>query len=327
MPRQAEVEQLVRDRLYGEPAEVRAEPMPRRALGTQWSGGGPAGGRAGGRYRFLERAGAGGMATVYRALDERLKREVAVKVIAERFKHDPRFVSRFRREAQLCARLSHPSIVGILDAAVEPRDFIVMELVDGVDAGTLLETNGPFTAETGVRVLTQVCDALAHAHDRSVVHHDVTPGNILISLTDGRAWLADFGLASDPTDGSDGPVEDVTGTPGFIAPEILHGAAPSPRSEPVFAGRGRLPAPGRAARGAPARPAGHAPPADRGSAHPAAGRGASRPAARPDRCGRACRRSGPGCAAGLRGGVPRPAGAPAADDSPRAVEGRVGPAA
>ena len=231
MPRQAEVEQFVRDRLYGEPAEVRAEPMPRRALGTQRSGGGPAGGRAGGRYRFLERAGAGGMATVYRALDERLKREVAVKLIADSFAHDPRFVSRFRREAQLCARLSHPSIVGILDAGVEPRDFIVMELVDGVDAGTLLETNGPFTAEDSVRVVAQVCDALEHAHDRSVVHHDVTPGNILISLPDGRAWLADFGLASDPTDGSAGPVEDVTGTPGFIAPEILHGAAPSPRSD------------------------------------------------------------------------------------------------
>jgi eukaryotic-like serine/threonine-protein kinase len=171
------------------------------------------------------------MATVYRALDERLKREVAVKVIAERFAHDPRFVSRFRREAQLRARLSHPSIVGILDAGVEPRDFLVMELVDGVDAGTLLETNGPFTAEDSVRVLAQVCDALEHAHDRSVVHHDVTPGNILISLPDGRAWLADFGLASDPTDGSPGSVEDVTGTPGFIAPEILLGAAPSPRSD------------------------------------------------------------------------------------------------
>jgi eukaryotic-like serine/threonine-protein kinase len=231
MPRQAEVEQLVRDRLYGEPAEVRAEPMPRRALCMQRSGGVPAGGRAGGRYRFLERAGAGGMATVYRALDERLKREVAVKVIAERFAHDPRFVSRFRREAQLCARLSHPSIVGILDAGVEPRDFIVMELVDGVDAGTLLETNGPFTPEDSVRVLAQVCDALAHAHDRSVVHHDVTPGNILIRPPDGRAWLADFGLASDPTDGSAAPVEDVTGTPGFVAPEILNGAAPSPRSD------------------------------------------------------------------------------------------------
>ncbi len=231
MSRQAEVEQLVRDRLYGEPMEVRAEPTPRRALSTQRSGGGPAGSRAGGRYRFLERAGAGGMATVYRALDERLKREVAVKVIAERFAYDPRFVSRFRREAQLCARLSHQSIVGILDAGVEPRDFIVMELVDGVDAGTLLKTNGPFSAENAVRVLAQVCDALAHAHDRSVVHHDVTPANILISRRDGRARLADFGLACDPTDGSAGPVEDVAGTLGYLAPEILRGAAPSPRSD------------------------------------------------------------------------------------------------
>jgi serine/threonine protein kinase len=114
---------------------------------------------------------------------------------------------------------------------VEPRDFIVMELVDGVDAGTLLKTNGPFTAEDTVRVLAQVCDALAHAHDRSVVHHDVTPGNILISRPDGRARLADFGLASDPADGRAGPAEDVAGTLGFVAPEILRGAAPSPRSD------------------------------------------------------------------------------------------------
>ena len=226
-----EVEQLVRDRLYGEAAEVRAVPMADAPLRTQPRRPGPTSGRAGGRYRFLARAGAGGMATVYRALDERLKREVAVKVIAERYARDAPFVSRFRREAQLCARLAHPSIVRVLDAGVEPRDFIVMEYVDGVDAGPLLEMGGPLTPEHGVRVLTQVCDALAHAHERNVVHHDVTPGNILISRPDDTARLADFGLASDPTEVEASGVEDVTGTPGYVAPEILSGAAPSPRSD------------------------------------------------------------------------------------------------
>jgi eukaryotic-like serine/threonine-protein kinase len=77
----------------------------------------------GGRYRLLERVGEGGMATVYRARDERLKRDVALKVIAERLAHDPPFVRRFRQEAELCARLAHPNIVAILDAAVETRTW------------------------------------------------------------------------------------------------------------------------------------------------------------------------------------------------------------
>jgi eukaryotic-like serine/threonine-protein kinase len=187
---------------------------------------------------LLERAGVGGMATVYRARDERLKRDVAVKIIAEQLTHHPLFVSSFRREAQLCARLAHPNVVRILDAGEEPRDFIVMEFVDGVNAGTLLKRQGPLTTDHTVRVLARVCDALAHAHDRNVVHHDVTPGNILISRSDGTVKLADFGLASDPTDlASDskdvhaGRIGDVSGTPGFVAPEILKGATPSPRSD------------------------------------------------------------------------------------------------
>jgi serine/threonine-protein kinase len=184
-----------------------------------------------GRYRLVERVGAGGMATVYRARDERLHRDVAVKVIAERFADDPAFVSRFRREARLCARLCHPGIVGIFDAGSEPRDHIVMELVDGVDARALLQANGRLTARDSVRVLIQICDGLAHAHDRNVVHHDVTPGNVLIHRRGGRARLADFGLATDPTDVRPGELDDVTGTPGFVAPEVLAGSAPSPRSD------------------------------------------------------------------------------------------------
>lgn len=183
----------------------------------------------GGRYRLLARAGAGGMATVYRARDERLRREVAVKVIAEHLARP--FVSLFRREARLCARLAHPNVVGVLDAGEEPRDFIVMEFVDGMSAGALLKTQGRLTTAHVVRVMARVCDALTHAHDRNVVHGDVTPGNILISRSDGTVKLVDFGLASDPTDVHAGPVGDVAGTPGYIAPEILRGETPSPRSD------------------------------------------------------------------------------------------------
>lgn len=171
------------------------------------------------------------MATVYRARDERLTREVAVKVLAERLAPDPLSVRRFRREAKLCARLAHPNIVAILDAGVEPRDFIVMEFVHGLDAGTLLQREGRLTPGETVHVIAQVCEGLSYAHDQNVVHHDVSPRNILIRRPASIAKLADFGLASDALDVTARRVTDVTGTPGYIAPEILWGARPSPRSD------------------------------------------------------------------------------------------------
>jgi serine/threonine-protein kinase len=185
----------------------------------------------GSRYRLLDLLGAGGMAAVYRARDERLKRDVAVKVISERLARDALSVGRFRREAQLCARLGHPNIVAVLDAGVEPRDFMVMELVHGLDAGTLLRNQGRLTPGRTVDVVAQLCEALAYAHDQDVIHHDVTPRNILIRRADGTAKLADFGLASGALDVPASQVADAVGTPGFVAPEVLRGALPSPRSD------------------------------------------------------------------------------------------------
>jgi serine/threonine protein kinase len=182
----------------------------------------------GGRYRLLERVGAGGMATVYRARDERLKRDVAVKLISERLARVPPFVRRFRREAVLGARLAHPNIVAVLDAGFEPQAFIVMELVDGLDAGTLLQRSGRLTPPHAVHLLAQVCEALEYAHERDVVHHDVSPRNILVRQADGAAKLADFGLASDVFEGPPPPFD---GTPGYVAPEVLRGARPSPQSD------------------------------------------------------------------------------------------------
>jgi serine/threonine protein kinase len=221
-----EVERLVRDQLYGERTEVRAAPMrgPRHRPD-------PLGRLVGGRYRLLERVGVGGMATVYRAQDERLKRDVAVKVIADWLVRDAVAVRRFRREAQLSAGLAHPNIVAILDAGGEPREYIVMELVSGVHAGTMLHGRRRLTPEQAVHVLAQVSDALAYAHDRDVVHHDVSPRNILIRQPDRVAKLADFGLASSTLDDPASQSASVSGTPGYVAPEILRGAAASPRSD------------------------------------------------------------------------------------------------
>jgi serine/threonine-protein kinase len=183
-----------------------------------------AGRLVGGRYRLLERVGTGGTGVVHRARDERLQREVAVKLIAERHAHVPAVVRRFRREAALCARLAHPKIVAILDAGTEPEDFVVMELVRGLDAGALLESSGRLTPAQLVRMIGQVCEALHHAHGAGVLHRDVSPGNILVGIPDGTVKLADFGVTPDVTAG-------VTGTPGYVAPEVLRGGEPTPRSD------------------------------------------------------------------------------------------------
>ena len=123
-----EIERSVRERLYGRRTSVEAQPRDSAA----------AGGLVGGRYRLLERVGIGGMGTVYRARDERLKRDVAVKVIAEHLAANTGFMRRFAKEAELCARLAHPNIVAVLDAGKRPRVFIVMEFVDGLNADMFL---------------------------------------------------------------------------------------------------------------------------------------------------------------------------------------------
>jgi eukaryotic-like serine/threonine-protein kinase len=204
--------------------------MPRRGRRhAPPRGAGQLGRLVGGRYRLLEHGGTGGMATVYRARDERLARNVAVKIIADRLARQPLFVRRFRREAQLCARLAHPNIVSLLDAGVTPRDFIVMELVGGCDAGTLLQRKGRLTPGEAVHILAQTCEALAYAHHHDVVHQDVSPRNILIRQPDWTVKLIDFGLASDSRDAT--ARRRTAGTPRYIAPEILRGAGASPRTD------------------------------------------------------------------------------------------------
>jgi serine/threonine protein kinase len=219
---QPDVERSVRGRLYGPRLQVAATPIPRPARLPRLIAG---------RYRLLEQVGAGGTASVHRARDELLQRDVAVKLVAERSALDSSPVGRLRSEALVCTRLAHPNILAILDAGDEPREFIVMELIDGLDAGRLLHRRGSLSPSQTVHVVTRVCEALAHAHEHGVVHGDVSPRNILIRRSDGAVKLADFGLASVARDADAGPALDITGTPGYVAPEILRGAGPSPRSD------------------------------------------------------------------------------------------------
>jgi eukaryotic-like serine/threonine-protein kinase len=149
----------------------------------------------GGRYRLVELLGQGGMATIYRATDAQLGREVAVKVLHPEYGRDPAFVARFKQEAQSAASLSHPNIVGVYDFGTDADGpYIVMELVDGEDVATLLARNGPLPPRQAARLAAEVAHALAAAHARGIVHRDVKPGNVLVS-SDGRVKVTDFGIA------------------------------------------------------------------------------------------------------------------------------------
>src|SRR3712207_2661548 len=145
----------------------------------------------GGRYRLGKRIGRGGMATVYRADDDRLNRPVAVKVMRSELGDDTQFVRRFTAEARRAASVSHPNVVAVYDVGHDGDPYMVMELVEGGDAAALLRREGRLDPVRAARLVGDAADAVAAAHAVGLVHRDVKPGNILIGA-DGRAMVADF---------------------------------------------------------------------------------------------------------------------------------------
>src|SRR4029453_9648017 len=128
----------------------------------------------GGRYRLGELLGQGGMATVYRALDTQLGRDVTIKLLRPEYLRDPDFSSRFPQEAQNAPSLSHPNVVTVYDYGEDPSGpFIVMEYVDGEDLATILKRNGSLPATQAARIAAAVARALEAAHTRGIVHRDV----------------------------------------------------------------------------------------------------------------------------------------------------------
>ncbi len=177
----------------------------------------------GGRYRLVELLGQGGMATVYRARDAQLDRDVAVKLLRPELGRDPEFLARFRDEARSAASLSHPNIVAVFDFGEdESGPYIVMELVDGQDLASILRGQGPLAPRQAARISAEVAKALQAAHARGLVHRDVKPSNILISR-DGRVKVADFGIARAVTESQLTLPGTTMGSVHYFSPEQVRG--------------------------------------------------------------------------------------------------------
>ncbi len=186
-----------------------------------------------GRYRVEGRLGVGGMSIVNLALDQRLERHVAIKLLAEHLADDPAFVSRFRREALSAARLVHPNIVQVFDFGFDEghhQHFIVMEHVPGHSCAELLRDRGHLDLEQAIGVVTQACRGLDYAHRNGVVHRDVKPGNLLVSDTQ-VVKLADFGIARATDQSSITQAGSVLGTAAYLAPEQARGEEAGPRAD------------------------------------------------------------------------------------------------
>ncbi|MEV4134058.1 protein kinase [Dactylosporangium sp. NPDC049742] len=185
-----------------------------------------------GRYELRSVIGRGGMADVWLAVDGRLDRPVAVKMLHDQGGADPSIPERFEREAHTAARLSHPSIVAVYDVGVDGgTPYLVMELVQGHSLADEL-AKGPLDPRRAVHIAEQVCDALAAAHDAGVVHRDVKPANILIS-DEGRVKVCDFGIAriTDRAQAALTAPATVVGTSSYMAPEQVLGEPVDARTD------------------------------------------------------------------------------------------------
>src|SRR5579875_2325911 len=172
-----------------------------------------------GRYRLEARIGAGGMSTVYRAFDETLERRVAIKLLNREVSSDSDELERFRREARAVAQLSHPHIVGVIDAGEDDsRPYIVFEYIEGETLKERIRRLGPLPIPEAVAYAIEIARALGAAHARHIVHRDVKPQNVLIDH-DGTAKVTDFGIAR--TLEEEGLTADgrVLGTTDYVSPE------------------------------------------------------------------------------------------------------------
>jgi len=189
-----------------------------------------------GNYTVIEEIGRGGMAVVYRAVQESLNRNVAIKELdLARFRGEPSALERFRLEARTAAALEHPNIVTIYDQWEQPGEegdkaYIAMEFVDGAELKEILGSLGALDPVEAALIVIEICGALSFAHSKGMIHRDVKPANIMLS-TSGEVKLMDFGIVSVPDSGELTMAGQILGTPAYMAPEQITGEQIGPAAD------------------------------------------------------------------------------------------------
>jgi len=181
-------------------------------------------------YEITAELGAGGMATVYKAVQRSLNRPVAIKELKKAYHTDERIAQRFEREARLAASFQHENIVHIYDYLAQPVHAIVMEYVDGTTLARIIEETGALPTDVGVMIALQVANALEYAHARGLIHRDIKPGNIMIKRN-GEVKLMDFGIARMREMESLTLPGTLMGTPSYMSPEQVLGQPLDVRSD------------------------------------------------------------------------------------------------
>jgi len=183
------------------------------------------------RYQLVEFIGQGGMALVYKALDQRTHHYVAVKILKPEYNHDEDFLQRFSREALAASKVSHHNIVNLLDVGTEDEyRYIVLEYIEGRTLKEIIEEKGALAPETAVQIAVRILSALQHMHKNGIIHRDIKPQNILIH-SEGHVKVSDFGIARMADSGTVGDGDVVMGSVHYFSPEQAQGLEVSAASD------------------------------------------------------------------------------------------------
>ena len=182
------------------------------------------------RYEIIERIGTGGMADVYRAIDHKLNRYVAIKVLKKEYSDDKQFVAKFRSEARSAAVLNNPNIVSVYDVGNDDNTYyIVLELIEGITLKKYIERKGHLQYKEAVSIAIQIANGMEAAHEHHIVHRDIKPQNIIISK-DGKVKVTDFGIARVATSTTN-VASNAMGSVHYMSPEQARGGYLDERSD------------------------------------------------------------------------------------------------